>query len=192
MSGEQTARLSNDEEVARCVIFPNSLPKVHDDGSYDRTAGLLYLKKLKTNLYAFSVGARSELPSSADVHDYGCRTAANGNTVRAAEAAAKDKPTPPKLHYLGFYELGVADASAASNIAYLVYVEPCEENGEKAHCHLTLSEVPGLDQNTPKSVYRTKVVDHLWRSLRGPDRHTCDCDASVKEELDDIELPARP
>ncbi|TIN10369.1 hypothetical protein [Mesorhizobium sp.] len=189
--------LDSSEVVARCAIFPQfSSNGIRESFAYDK---LLYFRepKVKTTpkTWLLSVGWRAKLTSETDVHAYGCRTAANSNGRKAEEANAKGEAVVPlqdTVHYLGYYDIAVAAAIAATNDVYEVYAENAPELGENAHSHIVFRERAKLEKNPPKSARRTVIVDALWRKAAGPQKHICGCDEAHRVFLEGIPLDAPP
>ena len=174
--------------AARCAIHPRYL---HPKGGPFDAKYFLDLKRHDESFnYKTSVGSREFLPAVADVHEYGCKSAAISNEERAA--AGKDvTPRKTAAHYIGFYNIQVADVESQSNEVYSVYVEHWPEKGQKAHCHIVLQENPELsdEQRKLKSFHRTNVITGLWEHMSGPFRHICECDEEHREFLALLDLP---
>jgi hypothetical protein len=132
-----------------------------------------------------SVASRSVLQDEAEVHGYGCRTAANRN-IGLADRGNLTEET--RNHYLGFYHAHVEDVESCSDEIYETFVIEHEEQGEPAHCNLTLCERPSADDLPDKALSRTQIIIKLWRIMFGPARHVCDADAAIKDRLGAIIL----
>ncbi|TIO52981.1 MAG: hypothetical protein E5X80_04975 [Mesorhizobium sp.] len=189
--------LGSNEVVARCAIFPQfSSPQDRESFAYDR---LLYFRepevKTTPKTWLLSVGWRAKLPTEAEVHGYGCRTAANSNERRAEDAAQKGRtivPLQDTVHYLGYYEFPVSAAEGAANDVYDVYAEHAPEMGEDAHSHIVFREKTELEKNPPKSVRRTAIIDAIWRRSTGPKKHLCPIDEPHRAYLETVPLEEPP
>ncbi|CAI2936187.1 hypothetical protein [Aminobacter niigataensis] len=188
MLAEANELLGDDQTVARCAIFPQFVPKDGPATAFDHTQ-LIYFRKDNKGQYAVSVGWRGLLPENADVHDFGCRQAANNNARKAGKLGRDPEPIVEATHYLGYYDLSVIDAKAASDKVYDVFVELVPENGEDAHSHVVLNERESVEKNTPKVAHRTQIVDELWRRMAGPERWLCLCDEPHRNDLEAVILP---
>ncbi len=174
--------LSVEDVVARCAIQPRFLKDKRFNHAY-----LLDFRKAKgTPDYATSVAWRKLLPTEEAVHEYGCRSAAYSNA---------NKPEPPTpledaAHYMGFYDLAVKDGMDEANDVYDVHVEQVVENGEDAHCHIVLTELPdlGKDLQKLKGARRSDIFLGIWSKMTGPRRHVCECDLGHREKLLAIRL----
>lgn len=176
--------LSGKDVVARCAIQPRFLK----DRRFHHVALLDFRKVKGTPDYATSVAWRKLLPTEGDVHMYGCRSAAFSNANKT------ETPTPlvQAAHYMGFYDLAVQDAIDETNDVYNVHVEQVVENGEQAHCHIVLTELPDLtkDLQKLKGARRSDIFLGIWSKMTGPCRHVCDCDLEYSDEL--LAIPLNP
>lgn len=184
--------LHADEQIARCAIHDRFLTGSADsDERVFSEERLLALSRDKgTPNHKTSVGWRKLLPGDADVHGYGCRSAAMSN-FKNAEKGRVLVPTQGQAHYLGFYNIDVGAVLRHENEIYKTFVEEWPEEGEDAHCHIVLEEKDGLTKNQQKlkSHYRTEIITGLWGVMGNPSRHICDCDVAYIDTLSSIRLP---
>lgn len=190
--GEQL-RLSDGDIVARCAIDPQFRPQNERSGPFDEKR-LFYFQQGKENrrVHQLSVGWRALLPTDPEVHAYGCRTAATTNRRKEQKTGQPPKPLEEAAHYIGYYDIPVKGARSAANEVYDVVITNVVEENEPSHCNFELIERDGIDRNTPKSEYKTRIVIALWKLATGPSRHVCECDLDYAPALSAIELPHRP
>jgi hypothetical protein len=176
MPTDSPTRLPSDELVARCAIYPKFLA---ENDAFDPR--MLFRLINKKSPFQLSVASVADLPGNA-LHEYGCNAAAIANQRSGATAS----------NYIGNYQLSVSDAEGATNEVYEVWVERAPELGAQAHCHVMVVERAGLDQNAARKAFKVFVIDHLWSNSQGPDRHVCEVDEPLRDELEQIRLPSRP
>jgi hypothetical protein len=183
--------LGERDTVARCAIDPQ-FRENHSAGAPFDEKRLLYFRQDKQNrrVHQLSVGWRALLPNESDVHQFGCRTAANQNRRRGEKLKRIPQPLVEAAHYLGYYDIAVADALSAANEIYDVRITNIVEEGEVAHCNFDLVERENIDQNAHKSAYKTKIVVQLWRAASGPARHICEHDQAYRDILSAVHLPS--
>lgn len=179
--------LDDDENTARCVIYPVVISNPEVANALDHRQ-LFKFHPSNGKRKQLSLAQRAVLEATDEVHQYGCRTAESGNIRLASEGRLDPRS---RRSYIGFYGLSVGRIKGLSNLVYDLFVEAAPENGEDAHAHLTMAEREGLGKNVHKSAYRTEIIDGLWRACVGPERHLCECDFDRKECLEGIELPVR-
>jgi hypothetical protein len=178
--------LRADEFVARCAIYPGFLK----DGSFASEA-LLDLGRItggaKPTL-AISSASRTLLPRYSEVHAFGCRLAGRIN-ARKAKKAARPLSRPSETgHYLGFYELSVAQILALQIDNFGISVVFMPEDGEEAHCNI-IAEPDRTKTKTELSQAATDIVVQVSSLLRGPVRHICFADVDLAAFLSEIPLP---
>ncbi|MGO4728072.1 MULTISPECIES: hypothetical protein [unclassified Inquilinus] len=183
--------LSSADEVSRCAVHP----KFFRDGAFSEEALLGFSSADKKNVrspYLASVAARKILPSDKEMHGYGCRTAAkiNENTAKR-KGRALERPGET-AHYRGFYNLKLQKILAISNDHYKVRVYICEEDGEKAHCHLELYDANSKSSKKDLSSARVLIISEITDNLSGPIPHLCESDLDLAKTLADYQLPVLP
>ncbi|PBB85739.1 hypothetical protein [Mesorhizobium sp. WSM3876] len=181
MSAEQQKPKS--DFVARCAIHP----QFNGTGAVFDHAWLLYFQGTKKKR-SLSVGWREYLPTDADVHAYGCRSAAIMNAGKLQRNGVAPEPLKDKAHYLGFFQFSIKGAVGLANEVYRLSFEHVPEHGEEAHAHISYEELDGIDKNVNKASARTDIVDKLWRLMSAPVRHICPDDEPHRADLEAIDL----
>lgn len=189
------SELKPEETVARCAIYPKYLDQ---SGSVFAEEALLSPSKLdpksKRSPYAISVASRTMLASEAEVHAYGCRTAATSNKNKARIFADKQREfrrPGDSAHYRGFYDVNVKDILKAANSQYNIKVLLHPEEGEEAHCNVVLDPDPNLTSTELKEG-RLSIIVIIAASLRGPKTHLCKVDTDLADQLKQSVLPLLP
>ena len=178
--------LRPDEFVARCALYPGFLKH----GAFASEA-LLDLGRItggaKPTL-SISAASRTLLHRYSEMHAFGCRLAARINT-RKTEKAGRPLSRPREtVHYLGFYELSVAQVLALQIDGFGISVVLMPEDGENAHCNI-VAEPDRTRSKTELSQAATDIVVQVSSLLRGPVRHICAADMDLTELLSAISLP---
>src|SRR5208283_1667971 len=105
-------------------------------------------------------------------------------TDKAGRALSRPSET---THYLGFYELSVAQVLAVQIGDYGISVVLMTEDGEEAHCNI-VAEPDRTKSKTELSQAATDIVVGISSLLRGPVRHICFADMDLTEFLSEILL----
>lgn len=187
-----TDKLPDELGLVRCAIFPQAFEKgaALSIGSPFDYRQLLYFTGSKKRR-DLSVGSRDILNSDQLINEYGCRTAGASNADKAARLGRSPEPLVEARHYLGFYYSDVGTVRSLENEVYDVDVERHVENGEVAHCHISMNEKDNPPLNVTKAEYRTLIIDNLWKKLLGPVRQLCGEDANHHDTLSAIHLPEK-
>ena len=119
------------------------------------------------------------LPTTGQIHDYGCRVAHHMNLKKQAEVTTfKEKH---RRVYSGSYHLkanairALVTTAGRGEISSADIIHDMEE-GEAAHASLRI--VPREGHSFAEGT-KTEILDRLWNACSGPLRHTCDCDRDV-------------
>jgi hypothetical protein len=146
--------ISDGQIVFRCIHYPLGFNKSKLNHSKS-----LNLRPRDGKLFSSLVWRRLA-PSIDMVHAYGCR-----NSDRRRAAGMQDV-------YCGFYAFRVGEIRAirdpqggTADVAHHV------ENGEIAHSDLIVT-LPGSMEESDLPGFKTKIIDRLWRILRGPEVFT--------------------
>jgi len=122
------------------------------------------------------------LPTTEEVHDYGCRLAFRRNEKKRIAGKLTDNN---RSVYCGAYQLKAKTIrELATPVEELNEVLSAEvvhsvEEGEIAHANLTIVLKPGGVPDIEDT--KTAILDRLWSSCSGPMKHICDCDKNIPE-----------
>lgn len=189
-----TDKLPDELGLVRCAIYPQAFEKVISndkptwsvESPFDKRQLLKFIGKKKRR--DLSVGSRDVLHTDELINEYGCRTAFASNQKKIETLNRQPEPVIEAAHYLGFYHTNVGAVRSIVNEVYFTDVVRHVENGELAHCHITMDERPDAEQQVNKADYRTQIIDDLWGKLNGPTRQSCAVDSNHQALLAAVNL----
>jgi hypothetical protein len=138
--------------------------------------------------YALSVASRFILRTIDNAHEYGCRTAERINTG-FERRAGRAPDASERTHYLGLWDLRAGAIRSIELDCYRIQLRAFPEHGEKAHFQVELILANSNASSKARKKDRRVARTSLTMCLEGPaQRHVCDCDTEIAEELSAIEV----
>jgi hypothetical protein len=144
------------------------------------------------DILTISVGRNDSLPTVAEKHDFGCRTAVKANEGMEQRKGAPLARPDETVHYRGCFSLSVAHIQAAPRRHFEIWVEPHPIDGLDEHCNVVMKRNNGQATKSQLSAERTSILVHLRLGLYSPMEHICDCDADLIDLIGAIRLVAAP
>ncbi|AEH87810.1 hypothetical protein [Mesorhizobium opportunistum] len=184
--------LSDAEVVYRSALYPRMVTSgvvaperaVADFTSEDDADG--------TRIYTISVGRGNLLPTWAQAHDYGCRTAVEANAERERVKKAPLARPEETVHYIGSFKLDVLSVlNAPQKYLDLTVVHQPVPNLDE-HCNIVMRRNALEARRIEVSAERTSIIAHLRLSLYEPEGHICQCDADLADSFGDVRLVLTP
>jgi hypothetical protein len=185
-------QITDTDSFFRQSIFPESF---RGKKGIFATSKCFYLKvNSEKNLLFGSLAWQRFVPTSDDVHAYGCRIAAIRNNRKQLNHATTDAH---RSVYCGAYHITAKNVRALSKLDGLSEVFRADvvhkpENGELAHADLRIWLQPSRVVNIEST--KTAIVHSLWSQCSGPLKHVCECDRDMESHpslrLDDSNLGA--
>ncbi len=167
--------IPDEDSLFRAVIFPLAFNKAKQV-AHNR---MLALHPESDGSLITSLAWRRYVPSTEQIHGYGCRVAHCMNLKKKAEVT--EFKEEHRRVYSGSYHLKATAVRALVTTVGSREISSADiihdmEGGEKAHASLRIAPREG---HSISDGTKTVILDRLWNTCSGPLRHTCDCDHDV-------------